>query len=216
MLGGGSIFDQIGRGIESIWKTIVGFFTSILDVLNPFSDNFFLKQLGDAVASGFQAVCDAIGSIVSSIGQAIQSVLEFVFVPKQESIDNLVNAVTSKFGFVSSLNDGITDIQNMLNNNENLPVMTLDLPQNNWYNGQVTILDLNWYTPYKAYGDMIISAFIYIFFAWRIYIKLADIINGTGGAINDLPQEIGDIKGFARFGFGRRSSLEKKQISQKR
>lgn len=192
ILGGGSIFDQIGRGIETLWKTIINFFTSLLDILNPFSDNFFLKQLCEAIATGFNAVCTAIGNIASAIGNAIgnvlQSVLQFLFIPQQSSVDNLVNSVTSKFGFVDSLNTGISQIQSMLQNNTNLPVFTLNLPQNDWYNGEVTILDLNWYAPYKQYGDIVIAAFIYVFFAWRMYIKLSDIINGVGGSIDNSIQ----------------------------
>ena len=41
----------------------------------------------------------------------------------------------------------------------------------------------SWYAPYKEYVDAIFIAFVYIFFVWRIFIKLASIIRGTGGDI---------------------------------
>lgn len=137
--------------------------------------------------------------------------LQWLFVPSEESINNLVNSVKSKFGFVDTVNNTITVIQDMFNGTESLPVLKITLPENKWYSGEVVVMDLNWYAPYKQYGDTIISAFIYLFFIWRIYINLASIISGTGGTVNDLPQEIGDIQAYSKFGFGRRSSLTRRQ-----
>lgn len=45
---------------------------------------------------------------------------------------------------------------------------------------------MSWYAPYKAYGDLIITGFVYVFFIWRIFIKLPGIISGTSGVAENL------------------------------
>ena len=166
---------------------------SILDYLNPFSDNFFVYKLVDLLIDG------------------LTELFKFLFVPSEDSINNLVNSVKSKFGFIDTINNTIISIKDMFSNTDSLTKIEITLPENDWYNGKVTVMDLAWYAKYKSYGDLIISAFIYVFFIWRIYVHLADIISGSGGSINDVPQQITDIRGYVNSGSGRRSSLTKRQ-----
>lgn len=168
---------------------VIDFLSDLVSYINPFSENFFVYKL------------------IELLGDLLQ----FLFVPSEDSINSLVNSVKSKFGFIDTISTTVSSIQDMFSNNENLPKMTLTLPENKWVNGQIVVIDLSWYAPYKHYGDTIISAFIYIFFIWRIYINLSNIISGTGGAVNDLPQQVSDINSYNKFGFGRRSSTTKRQ-----
>ena len=46
----------------------------------------------------------------------------------------------------------------------------------------VVVFDLSWYAPYKTYGDLLITGFIYLMFLWRLFIKLPNIINGIGSS----------------------------------
>lgn len=165
-----------------ILKDVLSFLTDMLSYINPFSENFFAYKLIEL----------------------LKEALQFLFVPSEDSINNLVDTVKEKFRFVDTIKNTITTIQDMFEGTESLPVIKITLPENKWFNGQVVVMDLSWYAPYKTYGDTIISAFIYIFFIWRIYISLASIISGTGGAINDLPQQVGDIQ------LGKRSSITKR------
>ena len=72
-------------------------------------------------------------------------------------------------------------------------------------------MDLSWYAPYKNYGDTIIAGFIYVFFLWRIFINLPNIISGGAGSVNDITIASSDIEAYQKFGFGRRSGLNRKQ-----
>lgn len=112
--------------------------------------------------------------------------MKFLFVPSEDSINSLVNSVKDKFRFIDTIINTVSVIKDMFSNNENLPKMTLTLPENKWVNGQIVVIDFSWYAPYKQYGDTIISAFIYIFFIWRIYIKLSGFISGASGSIDTL------------------------------
>ena len=44
------------------------------------------------------------------------------------------------------------------------------------------IIDMSWYTPYKPVGDIIVVAFCWIFFVWRVLHGLPGIINGATGS----------------------------------
>ena len=47
------------------------------------------------------------------------------------------------------------------------------------YGGQVEMLDLSWYTPYKSTVDGIVSGFLWVFFCWKLFQKLPGIIGGS-------------------------------------
>lgn len=48
--------------------------------------------------------------------------------------------------------------------------------------GDCYIIDMSWYTPYKPVGDIIVVAFCWIFFIWRVLHGLPGIINGATGS----------------------------------
>lgn len=63
------------------------------------------------------------------------------------------------------------------------PTLNLDL-NSKWFSGNVTVIDLSFYEPYKEAGDLIVCAFAYLLFLWRTFLKLPDIINGVGSNIS--------------------------------
>lgn len=42
------------------------------------------------------------------------------------------------------------------------------------------ILDLSWYLPYKPYGDMVLSGFMWLSFLWLLFKRFPAIISGEG------------------------------------
>ena len=78
-------------------------------------------------------------------------------------------------------------MQNMLNNLGNAPKLELTLGATKYTEEKkYTIIDLSFYAPYKTYGDLILTGFIYIFFIWRLFITIPNIIHGAGGAIGSI------------------------------
>lgn len=89
--------------------------------------------------------------------------------------------------------------------------MTLNLGATKYTEAQNTVvLDLSWYSPYKSYGDLVLTGFIYLFFLWRLFINLPNIIHGLGGFIQ-ADYMVSDIQAFDKFGFGRSISFTSKQ-----
>lgn len=200
-----NMFKNIGDMLSYINPFSDNFFLKgLFNILNPFSDDFFLKDL----FSWLNPFSD--NFIGKKIVELIGDLLKFLFVPSDDSINNLVNSVKSHFGFIDTINNTSAMIKDMFNDTSKLPKVTLTLKDNNIYNGEITVIDLSWYAPFKEYGDLIISAFIYVFFFWRVFVNLPSIISGTGGAINDTTIATSDIQAYTKFGFGRRSSLSRR------
>lgn len=61
------------------------------------------------------------------------------------------------------------------------------------YGGEVEILDLSWYTPYKATVDNLLSGFLWLFFVWRLFKHAPSIVSGAG-MVTDKAEDIHDGK----------------------
>ena len=59
------------------------------------------------------------------------------------------------------------------------------------YGGKVAVLDLSWYSRYKPVVDQFLSAVMWGFFIWRIFIHLPSIIDGTAVAFDFGPVSSG-------------------------
>ena len=114
------------------------------------------------------------------------NLLESLFVPSQERLDAISNLVSGKFAFVDTLKNVIPTISNTFSENMlNSPTLSMNLNSTKYTNaGNYTILDFTWYAPYKQYGDLILTAFIYIFYFWRLFIHLPSVIHGTAGDVH--------------------------------
>ena len=116
----------------------------------------------------------------------LKEALNFLFVPSQDRIIGLTNSVTSKFGFVDTIKSSISSIKDIINGTNAAPTITIRLNSTKYTNaGNVSIIDLSWYAPYKSYGDLVLTGFIYIFFIWRTYIHLSGIISGAAGGVEN-------------------------------
>lgn len=134
--------------------------------------------------------------------------LKALFIPSTERFTALQNVFTSKFAFIDSIKYAIQALGNIFNNLGNAPKLVIHM-NNQYINDDVTILDMSWYAPYKNYGDLVLTGFIYAFFLWRLFITLPSTISGSGGIIsfdsdtNSIKAQIEDIRAYQRFGFPR-------------
>lgn len=136
-----------------------------------------------------------------------------MFVPSEERITALTNTVSSKFDFVDSIKIAVESLVDMVNNVGNAPKLNIKLGATKYTEETTVSIDFSWYSPFKAYGDLILTGFIYAFFIWRIFIHLPNIIHGLGGAV-ESDYMISDINAYNKFGFGRSSSLTQRQDSK--
>lgn len=80
----------------------------------------------------------------------------------------------------------------MIENIENgTSKFNLDI-ESDYYEGEVTILDLAWYVPFKPYGDLVFTGFAYVLFVWRLYKSIPNIINGVASTTGTITRGGGD------------------------
>jgi hypothetical protein len=136
------------------------------------------------ISEGWQSIIQAIPT-ADSIAQSIGNVIKPIFVPDADFISEKWNAIRSRFDFADSISSSGEMILDVLNGiDPEPPVIYVDLGDaegSYYFGGQVAFLDLRWYERYKPTGDAIISAFLWLVFVWRMFIKLPGIIGGLPG-----------------------------------
>lgn len=123
------------------------------------------------------------------------------------AIGNGVNGVKQKFNFYNDISNNVKSMVDVITDVESAPKYYLNV-NSKWYSGEVCIVDLSWYAPYKDLGDNVICIFVYIAFLWNIFIRLPDIINGAG-ASSYAGNMVSDIETYHKTGIGRSFSLRR-------
>ena len=140
---------------------------AIFNLLNPFSEDFFVYKL------------------IELLGDLLQG----LFVPSEERITALTNTVSSKFGFIDTIKNSINSLQTILSGLNSSPKLESSNIESKYYSGKLVIVDMSWYSPFKPYGDLVITGFVYLFFLWRIFVHVPNIIHGAGGDFSSISKE---------------------------
>ncbi len=176
----------------------------MLDYINPFSENFILKgvlealQVLNPLSEDFilKGVIEFLGNIISYLNpfhenffgrklvELFGDLLTKLFVPNEQKIFDLQNVFTEKLAFVESIKTAVNSMKNMFENLTSLPKFTMNIDCPPYYSGELTIIDLAWYAPYKPYGDLVITGFAYFFFIWRLWCSVPNILHGSGKAVD--------------------------------
>lgn len=177
----GSILDYLNPFSSNfILKDVINDIGNILSYINPFSDNFILKDVLNYLNPFSQ---DFFGYKITEL---VKVALQDLFVPDEENINNKLNEIKGKFAFVDNIKNSANSIKELLTNVNSAPTFKVNLGETKYTEEkEVTIIDLSFYAPYKQYGDMFISAFMYLFFIWRVFVHLPNIISGVGSSAND-------------------------------
>ncbi|MGN9018431.1 hypothetical protein ACTNBM_04835 [Lachnospiraceae bacterium HCP1S3_C3] len=127
------------------------------------------------------------GSVIESlesIPDSVTNLLSSAFAPDTDAISDAFKEVQKNFGFIGDFRGLANGLINMtLEPHDYIIVYNWDKAHNKYDQRDSYKISFSWYAPYKEYVDAIFIAFVYIFFVWRIFIKLASIIRGTGGDI---------------------------------
>lgn len=139
-----------------ILKSIIEFFVEVISYINPFSENFI----------GYKLI------------ELLGDLLEFLFIPSQESFDNLIYVWNSHFAFIDTIKVAIESVRNSILNSlpfEKELTFSVDTPI---YSGDLSI-NFGWFEKFKPYTDLFLTGFIYLAFVWRLFANLPNIISGV-------------------------------------
>ena len=134
-----------------------------------------------------------------------------IFIPSEDKMHELLLMIQSKFAFIDGIKTSITSLEDIIEGVSPAPSLEINIGATKYTTARtVKIIDLSWYAPYKGFGDLILTGFIYVGFLWRLFINLPSIIAGTGGSVQ-AGYQVQEIQAYNRFGFGRSSSVQPKQ-----
>lgn len=141
--------------------------------------------LADVITGPIVGGLTKIGDLIKSIPQAISEAISAIFVPREDFLTAKWEAIRSEFAFADSITSSGQLILDVLNRiDPEPPVIYIDLGASEGsydIGGEVAFIDLHWYERYKPTGDAIISAFLWLVFIWRMFMKLPGIISGMPG-----------------------------------
>lgn len=112
----------------------------------------------------------------------IAGVLEKLFVPDMTELENVLDTYSGKFAWATTLYTFITSLFDSMNPTEP-PVIHMDLSAANskydWGTDGIAF-DMSWYAPYKDSVDTIISGIAWVYFLWRLFKRIPDVLSGYG------------------------------------
>lgn len=185
--GSGISETWLGQKLDALGDWLSGIKESIIELPSKFATWF-----GDLI-TGIESLGETITNAWDAAIEAILNGIRDIFVPSADFLTAKVDALRSEFSFADSI---ITSGEYIGNSLQGLgtepPVIYINLANNRGpydLGGEVAFLDLRWYAEYKPVGDAIISAFLWLLFVWRLYVKAPGIIRG-------LPGDIEAVKDF--------------------
>lgn len=179
-------FADIIGGITSIPESIADVFGGVIDGV---------IALPGTIADVFADVIAGVIALPQTIADAITDAISALFVPSVGYIDAKVETLTSKFPFAKTIADSSLEMKKfLLNLGQQPPIIYIDLGAatgSYMWGGKTIFVDLTWYAQYKGTMDAVISAFLWLWFVWRMTFALPGIIQGTSGFWSrpDIPKE---------------------------
>ena len=118
-------------------------------------------------------------AIVTPLLEGIAS----IFIPSEDFVTAKFEALRSEFAFADSIMGTAELFVPLLQGLEPTPpVIYIDLGASTGdydFGGKVPFVDLRWYAEYKPTVDALLSAFMWLVFLWRVFIRLPGIISGV-------------------------------------
>lgn len=145
----------------------------------------WLQQGLDNLRLGLQDIL----STLKQLPQLLAQELAKIFVPSQDYISVKVEALRGEFGFIDSVIATGEFIRDSISGDSGPPVIYVDLgraPSGNYGSQRVLLTDFSWYAPYKGQVNTVLSAALWAFFGWKVFLNLPSIIGGESGYISDI------------------------------
>ena len=196
--------DSILSALFSFWGDVVSLgqdlyngLLNILELLRSWAAtavDFFSRSwvaFKDAAISFWGSITSTLSDILewikalpSAIAEAISNLLSSLFVPDVAEITAAVDVMKLKFPFFDSIIGTWKSFQLRLSGSPPVIYAHLQNAEGNYsWGGTVAVLDMSFYERYKPLGDAVLSAALWCFFGWRIFVKLPGIISGVPGDI---------------------------------
>lgn len=119
------------------------------------------------------------------------------------SITETTDTITNKFSFKDNMINNANEIRDFIANTQETHKYYLNI-NHKYLSGNICIIDLSWYEPYKPTVDAFICAFAYLAFIWHMFCIVPNLIRGTSAG-----SYVSDISTYSHTGFGRSTNIHK-------
>lgn len=185
-----SPFQGIAQGIVNLGSH----FSNILSYINPFSDNFILKNTDNFLGNIFDRlnpfsdnfilkdVLSFLGNLVSYVNpfsenflgkkliELISDLFEDLFIPTGNQFEEFYNKFNNKFGFVSQI---VEIAKTLFNTSSGATVPNWEIT---WQGATFNFFDFDFFNKYRGTLHTVIIAVCYISFIFRLFKRLPAII----------------------------------------
>lgn len=183
--------DGIAEGITALLNFLASIIRTIGSIVTTLLDGLFhlfvpSETDWDEINIQFDIMTAPLGWIKEFISEAASNISILLFgrnvtdfeIPETEDAENVAAGHGS--GPEASGSITATNIVFDPNGAPKIPVRFSN-STSEYFSGieDAYIIDMSWYTPYKPVGDIIVVAFCWIFFVWRVLHGLPGIINGA-------------------------------------
>lgn len=129
--------------------------------------------------------------MLTSAADYITRSIKNIFVPDKDFLSDKVQSIRDKFGIIDSVTGTIDVLEDFFVNVASgvPPKIEIDLSKAESqydYGGTAYALDMGWYAKYKPIVDVVLSAIIWVLFAWRIFVRMPSIISGFSSNVDSL------------------------------
>lgn len=149
----------------------------------------FLARILEAIGRVVTAILDLPAKIISGLIQGLKELLIALFVPSDTAIAELKNLADEKLPVVAQLENWNNDLQNVVSNPKKYAsqfTVSVDLSKANgkynYGNGNINLLPIDWYLPYKEQGDLIITGIAWLVFLWNLYGRIPAILSAVSNS----------------------------------
>lgn len=179
------------EAIKGFLDSIFNGFTTLLDYLNPLSDNFFLKLFIENLFEFLNNIVEDLTSLVDYLNpfsenfilkiliEDLSALLKKLFVPSTDCFTDLYNNFNNKFGFIGTIKSVIDELFAYSDyGSDNYPTFTFT------YAGVTqNIIDFSIFDNYRQLFHTIVVFVCWVPFLLRTYKKIPNLINGENGGI---------------------------------
>lgn len=122
------------------------------------------------------------------------------------SITETTDTITGKFSFKDNLISNANEIRDFIVNTQETHKYYLNI-NHKYLSGNICIIDLSWYEPYKPTVDAFICAFAYLAFMWHMFKILPSLISGASAG-----SYVSEISTYSHTGDGRSANIHNRKV----
>ena len=122
------------------------------------------------------------------------------------SITETTDTITNKFSFKDNLISNANEIRDFIVNTQATHKYYLNI-NHKYLSGNICIIDLSWYEPYKPTVDAFICAFAYLAFMWHMFKILPSLISGASAG-----SYVSEISTYSHTGDGRSANIHNRKV----